>query len=1595
VGTPANDSTGGWLQLTDRSTNARGGIVYNQALPANAGLQVEFSQWQYGGEKATTYGHADGISFFLVNGSVDLDSVGAFGGSLGYAQNPEYPGVNGGYLGVGFDAYGNFANDGENRGTGCPPGKTSPVVGNTLIKNAVVLRGPMLQDRHRGYCYLAGTVNAAATATTLPGNLAGTDLNDSRRDVRITISADVLPTVTVEMDFSGTREQYRTVLSYTMTTPAPATWKFGFAASTGGGVDVHLIRTPRIETVEPLPAGINLVKQVDRTQPQPDSYTTGDVIPYQFVVTNTELAPLSGVTVTDPRISNIACPRDELGAAGTADASMTCTGSYRLTLTDTSTATEFSNTATATGTSEGTEVSATSTVTVPISAEPDIVIAKTAVLHDSGEANHSADVGETITYTFAVRNAGNVPLTNVGVADSKVGAVSCALTTLQPLADTTCTATYSVTQADVDAGRVHNSATAHGTPPTGQQVVSTPDTADVPATAADPALTLTKTGTLHDEAGGTSGLGDVGEHISYRFRVTNRGNVTLRGVTVADPKVGAVSCAATTLAPRQSTTCTAGDHVIASADLHTGYVLNTATASGQPPVGDRVTSLPASAIVPTLRANPQLTIVKTATLHETAGRTDDRQAAVGDTISYSYLVRNVGNVDVDGVAVTDDPLGAVSCGSPAPTVAPGATVTCTAAAEHRVTQDDVDAGSIDNSATAHGSSGSETVESLPDNASVPAQRQVPQLTIVKSAELQEVQGVIGDGLAEAGDTIDYTFGVTNTGNVTLTAVGVTDQLIGDVSCAQSTLAPGADTQCTGTYQVVASDVVNGAVVNVATAHGTPPGADEAVDSEPDDAVVGTLQTTGIAVEKNATLPDGATVAAAGDQVAYTFTVTNTGTLPLDPVVLTDPMFPDLAGCPDSLAGGEKGTCTATYVVTQDDVDRGRIENTVTATGTAGGGTETATNDETVTTVEQEPAIVLVKRATINDTDGTGHVDGLADLGETVSYAFTVHNTGNVTLTQVAVTDPLLGTVTCAVDTLAPQTDTTCTAAAHTVTEADLAAGQIDNTATAVGTAPSGAAVQDQNSKVVPTATPLPSLVLAKSADLDDSAGTHAGLAEAGETIGYRFTVTNNGNRTITGIAVHDPAVGAVTCAEPAGGLAPAAALTCTADTPHTVTEADVQHGSVDNTATATGADPEVTSNRASVAVPTVPRVAAIGLSKDVLVQETLLRNGIANLGERVSWTFVLTNTGNVTLDTVAVHDRTAGPVSCAATTLAPGEQSHCHSTRPHPVTEADILAGSIDNTATATGQPAAGSAVTSLPATESLPTADPRPALHLQKRAVLDDTNDNGWGDPGETIRYSFTLFNTGNVTIRAARVTDPMFGTLTCTPATLPPSGPDKPLGRAQTASCGSRSHVITQADAELGFVHNVATATGTDPTNAQVQSLPSRQDVLVHAPVPAGHAQLTKTVDAQTTSNGGVVHYTLTVTNTGGLPVTTSVSDDLTQVLDDATWNDDATATAGTVTFSAPTLTWNGTVAAGEPVTITYSVTVRTGGGDLKLTNVAAVAGGSCADSSASCSTLTSVERELPDTGAAVGNWAGLGFGLLVAGAALMLIGRRRRPV
>ncbi|WP_168798129.1 DUF7507 domain-containing protein, partial [Nocardioides sp.] len=102
---------------------------------------------------------------------------------------------------------------------------------------------------------------------------------------------------------------------------------------------------------------------------------------------------------------------------------------------------------------------------------------------------------------------------------------------------------------------------------------------------------------------------------------------------------------------------------------------NTATATGIPPSGTPVDSAPSTATV-TIESAPGLTLQKTAR--------PASAAAAGESITYSFVVTNSGNVTLTDVTVDEGAftgsgeLSPVTCPAAAGSLAPGEQATCTA-----------------------------------------------------------------------------------------------------------------------------------------------------------------------------------------------------------------------------------------------------------------------------------------------------------------------------------------------------------------------------------------------------------------------------------------------------------------------------------------------------------------------------------------------------------------------------------------------------------------------------------------------------------------------------------------------------------------------------------------------------------------------------------------------------------------------------------------------------------------------------------------------------------------------------------------------------
>jgi uncharacterized repeat protein (TIGR01451 family) len=395
-------------------------------------------------------------------------------------------------------------------------------------------------------------------------------------------------------------------------------------------------------------------------------------------------------------------------------------------------------------------------------------------VHKEALESSFTGVGQAIGYTFTITNTGNLPLTDTTVSDtglSGLTSASCPPAPLAPGESRTCVAIYRTTLADLNRGSVSDTATATGRAPDGTTVTQMSNTVIVPGPQHAPSLTISKSAFPRS-------FTRAGQVILYTFRVTNNGNVTLTNTNVTDSTGASVVCTPpATLPPRVSRFC-AAFYRITPADVANGEVTDTATATGTAPGGTLVSQMSNSVTVNGPKPAPSLTVDKRAT---TTGF-----EAAGEPIDYVFTVRNNGNVPLTDVALTDSNLSAgtggatVTCPAGAlATLAVGASVDCTGT--YTTTATDVTNGSVIDQATATGTapggeaaavSGESNVVSVPG---LEPEEPNPSISVQKSVTPSELNTTPIFGFPfPAATALNYTFRVTNNGNVPVTGIAVTD-----------------------------------------------------------------------------------------------------------------------------------------------------------------------------------------------------------------------------------------------------------------------------------------------------------------------------------------------------------------------------------------------------------------------------------------------------------------------------------------------------------------------------------------------------------------------------------------------------------------------------------------------------------------------------------------------------------------------------------------------------------------------------------------------------------------------------------------------------
>ncbi len=816
-------------------------------------------------------------------------------------------------------------------------------------------------------------------------------------------------------------------------------------------------------------------------------------------------------------------------------------------------------------------------VSLEITADPAIVSAPTEV-----------------TYTYTVTNTGDEILTEVKVNDNEFGDIFLDLTTLAPGESVIGTYNNPVSQDIINTGiAIENNATvttAEGIENT-QYVVVTIDQL--------PALSLTKTvspPTTYDS---------VGDVITYTIVVENSGNVTLTGITVEDLKTGMNETIAS-LAPGAQQTFTTTYEII-QADLNASTFTNTVTAKDGGSINESAEE--------TVNADvtPALTISKTASPPTTYD-------SVGDVITYTIVVENSGNVTLTGIAVEDLKTG---MNETIASLAPGAEQTFTTTYE--IIQADLNAGTFTNTVTAkNGGSINESAEETV-NADV-----TPALTISKTA--------LPATYDEVGDDITYTIVVENTGNVTLTNIGIEDPLTG-LSTTIPSLAPGDTEDFTEIYTIEQGDINAGSLTNTATATY---GGSQTVSAV---AEVKAETSQDLSIIKTASPTIYSSV---GQEIDFTITVENTGNVTLSNITVTDPLI-DLSESIPNLAPEGTRSFTETYIITQADLNTGSLTNTATASD----GNTINVSDNVTISATQSPGITITKTASPATYNSAGDI---------IAYTIVVENTGNVILADVTVSDQLLNLEE-SIGNLASGESVTIEES-YTISQVDLNNGSLSNTASVAGNDPDSQPVSDSD-EVTVTASQNPNLAVRKTA----SPLTYDSV---GDEITYTIEVENTGNVVLLSVVVTDQLIGLT---DNIAILAPGEIRTYTES--FIINQSHLNSGSITNTVSVTGlGSASIVVNATDDA--TVTAVQRPGLS----VGKSAFQESYKAVGDEINYTIVTENTGNVTITDVTVNDPLV-QLNENIGSLNPGD-SHSISIL-YSVTQADLDQGTVINTVVVTG----------------------------------------------------------------------------------------------------------------------------------------------------------------------------------------------------------------------------------------------------------------------------------------------------------------------
>ena len=639
-----------------------------------------------------------------------------------------------------------------------------------------------------------------------------------------------------------------------------------------------------------------------------------------------------------------------------------------------------------------------------------------------------------------------------------------------------------------------------------------------------------------------------------------------------------------------------------------------------------------------------------------------------------------------------------------------------------------------------------------------------------------------------GEPVVWSYQLVNTGNRALSNISVVDNQGVTVLCPQSTLAIGQSITCDGSGLAIKGPYSNTATVSAVFEATTVTASDSSSYFGAAPSMTLLKKTNGLDI---AEIP-------VGDSITWTYLVTNTGNVAIDDVVVTDNLVSNIICPKNTLAISEAMTCSATGVAT-----KGYYENIGTARANFQG---TVVSAEDASQYYGIDAKITIQKTT-NGQDG-----GTIIYLTPIEWQYFVTNIGNVTLSNIVVTDDKGLTVNCPFTSLVQGDSMTCTASGL--------AG-IGNYSNIGSVTANYGALQASASDTSAYFGANPILTLKKFTN-----GEEAPYIQVGAAVNWTYLVKNTGNVTVSGISVVDDRGVTVTC--PKTVLLITEEMTCTGSGTATI-------GWYRNLGTVNG-----TFEQTNVSAQDSSTYFGYSLSITLDKRTNGSDSPTITAGSPVVWTYQVKNNSNVTVDTLTVTDNQGVTVICPKTTLVPTEEIQC-------TASGTAIAGPYSNIGTATAFYG------------SMMVQESDTSTYFGAAGSIDvvKSPDTQTVIAGGIATFTITITNTGNIPLSNIVVTDPL--------------SPDcnRAFASMQVAEVFTFTCTKTLVQSSFTNVVTVNASTGTS-TISDSDSAEINVDILPD--ISLTKTANPSTVPA----TGGNVDYTLRISNIGlETVVVTSLSD------------------------------------------------------------------------------------------------------------------------